>query len=86
MPGFFEKLCKMIAYRKGFGNILAEGLLRVGEALGVEAIEFFENEVSGDGANYSAREYLMNGLLYALEPRQPIAMIHEISRIIGMWL
>lgn len=85
---FFENLCHMIAHRKGFGDILAEGLLRAGESLGMEAKQLFANEVAGvgDGATYSAREYLMNGLLYAFEPRQPIAMLHEVSRIIGMWV
>ena len=85
---FFEDLCNMIAYRKGFGDLLAEGLLRAGETMGEEAKKLFANEVSGvgDGATYSAREYLMNGLLYAFEPRQPIAMLHEVSRTIGMWV
>ncbi len=85
---FFEDLCHMIAHRQGFGDLLAEGLLRAGETLGLEAKELFANEVAGvgDGATYSAREYLMNGLLYAFEPRQPIAMLHEVSRIIGMWV
>lgn len=87
-PGFFEALTGMIARREGFGDILAEGLLRAGEKLGAEARAHFSNEVSdvGDGASYSAREYLMNGLLYAFEPRQPIAMLHEISRITGLWV
>ncbi|MBW2238200.1 MAG: hypothetical protein JRF39_03970, partial [Deltaproteobacteria bacterium] len=73
---FFETFANMIARREGFGDILAEGLLRAGEKLGDEAKAHFSNEVSGvgDGATYSAREYLMNGLLYAFEPRQPIAM------------
>ena len=85
---FFEDLANMIARRDGFGDILAEGLLRAGEKLGEEAKAHFSNEVSGvgDGATYSAREYLMNGLLYALEPRQPIAMLHEISWLIGLWV
>jgi aldehyde:ferredoxin oxidoreductase len=84
---FFQRLAHMIAYRKGFGDVLAEGLLRAGETLGEGAKAYFSNEVSGvgDGATYSAREYLMNGLLYALEPRQPIAMLHEISRMAGLW-
>jgi len=78
----------MKAYRKGFGAILADGLLRAGEKLGDKAKALFPNEVSGvgDGSSYSAREYITNGLLYALEPRQPIAMLHEISRIIGWWV
>jgi aldehyde:ferredoxin oxidoreductase len=85
---FFKKLAHMIAYRKGFGDILAQGLLRAGETLGKKAKAYFTNEVSGvgSGATYSAREYLMNGLLYALEPRQPIAMLHEISWLIGLWV
>ena len=85
---FFEKLCNMIAYRKGLGDVLAEGLLRAGETLGMDAKLLFANEVAGvgDGATYSAREYPMNGLLYAFEPRQPIAMLHEVSRTIGMWV
>lgn len=84
---FFENLANMIAHREGFGDVLAEGLLRAGETLGDDAKTCFSNEVSGvgDGATYSAREYLMNGLLYALEPRQPIAMLHEISRMAGLW-
>ncbi|MCD4743747.1 MAG: hypothetical protein K8R67_14890 [Desulfobacteraceae bacterium] len=85
---FFKDLCDMIAFRKGFGDLMAEGLLRAGETLGLEAKKLFANEVAGvgDGATYSAREYLMNGLLYAFEPRQPIAMLHEVSRTIGMWV
>ena len=85
---FFENLARMIAYRKGFGDILAQGLLRAGETLGNQAKAHFTNEVSGvgSGATYSAREYLMNGLLYALEPRQPIAMLHETSWLIGLWV
>ena len=85
---FFKTLANMIARRKGFGDILAEGLLRAGEKLGDEAKAHFSNEVSGvgDGATYSAREYPMNGLLYAMEPRQPIAMLHEISWLTGLWV
>jgi aldehyde:ferredoxin oxidoreductase len=85
---FFERLAGMIARREGFGDILAEGLLRAGEALGEAALRHFANEVAavGDGATYSAREYPMNGLLYAFEPRQPIAMLHEASRLVGFWV
>ncbi|MFW6374057.1 MAG: aldehyde ferredoxin oxidoreductase N-terminal domain-containing protein [Thermodesulfobacteriota bacterium] len=85
---FFENLAHQIAFREGFGDILAEGLLRAGEKLGPDARKLFSNEVSdvGSGATYSGREYLMNALLYAFEPRQPIAMLHEVSRIIGQWV
>jgi aldehyde:ferredoxin oxidoreductase len=85
---FFTDLTNMISRRQGFGDILAEGLLRAGDILGPETKAQFAPEVSGvgDGATYSAREYLMNGLLYAFSPRQPIAMLHEISRLTGLWV
>ncbi|MCA1794669.1 MAG: hypothetical protein LC660_12530 [Desulfobacteraceae bacterium] len=82
-----EESAETAVKAKGFGNILAEGLLRAGEQLGPEAKACFAPEVGGvgDGATYSAREYLMNGLLYAFSPRQPIAMLHEVSRLTGLW-
>lgn len=85
---FFRKFAEMIVHRKGLGDLLAEGLLRAGEKLGEEARNLFSSDVSGVGAGsgYSPREYITNGLLYALEPRQPIAMLHEISRLVGNWV
>ncbi len=85
---FFDKLADMIAYRKGFGDILAEGLLRAGEKLGEKARANFSDEVSdvGSAAEYSGRAYLTNALLYAFEPRQPISMLHEVSLLLGEWV
>jgi aldehyde:ferredoxin oxidoreductase len=85
---FFEELASMIASRKGFGDVLAEGLLRVGDNLGDRARNHFTSTIGGvgGGSGYSPREYIINTMLYALEPRQPIAMLHEISRLIRYWL
>ncbi|THB79376.1 MAG: hypothetical protein D3926_10885 [Desulfobacteraceae bacterium] len=85
--GFFEDLAHMIVEQKGLGEALSKGLLRAGDTLGPQARACFAPEVAGvgDGATYSAREYLMNGLLYAFSPRQPIAMLHEVSRLTGLW-
>lgn len=85
---FFEDLAGMIAHRRGFGDVLAEGLLRVGERLGERASKHFTSDLGGvgGGSGYSPREYIINAMLYALEPRQPIAMLHEVSRLIGQWV
>lgn len=85
---FVERLAAMIARREGFGDILAEGLLRAGERLGEPARAQFTERVSGVGfgESYSPREYITNGMLYALEPRQPMAMLHEVSFLIARWL
>ncbi len=85
---FIERLVTMIAKREGFGDTLAEGLLRAGELLGEEAKSHFTEFVSGVGlgAPYAPRLYNINALFYALEPRQPIAMLHDVSHLIARWL
>lgn len=84
---FIESLVAMIARRKGFGDILAEGLLRAGEKLGPKAKALFPDSVSGVGlvSDYSPREYKTTALLYAFEPRQPINMLHSVSYMIARW-
>lgn len=85
---FLETLATKIARRQGFGDILAEGLLRAGQRLGEEALAHFPESVSGVGfaESYSPRQYVTHALLYALEPRQPMAMLHEVSFLIARWL
>lgn len=85
---FVERLASMIALRQGFGDLLAEGLLRAGERLGEAAKSLFTERVSavGFGESYAPRQYITNALLYALEPRQPMPMLHEVSFLIGRWL
>jgi len=85
---FIEDLATMIARREGLGDILAEGLLRAGEHLGDRAKAHFTPSVSGVGfgESYSPREYITTAKLYALEPRQPMSMLHEVSFLIAHWL
>ena len=86
--GFVENLAAMITRRQGFGDILAEGLLRAGESLGERAKAHFTERVSGVGfgESYAPRQYITNAMLYALEPRQPMSMLHEVSFLIARWL
>jgi len=84
---FIERLVGMIAARKGFGAILAEGLLRALETLGDEAKAHWSEPLPGVGGNgYSPREYTTTALLWALAPRQPIGQLHEVSYPIARWL
>jgi aldehyde:ferredoxin oxidoreductase len=85
---FIERLVSMIAHREGFGDVLAEGLLRAGEKLGKEAKAQFTESIGGvgGGSGYSPREYITTALLWALESRQPIAQLHEVSYPIARWL
>lgn len=85
---FFEDLAEKVAHRKGFGDILAQGLLRAGKTLGDRGREPFRENTSGVGLEgaYSPREYLIHSLLYAFEPRQHMATLHEVSYMIARWL
>lgn len=85
---FAENLLRMIATRQGFGDILAEGILRAGRTLGEKAEGQFNEFTNAVGMNgmYAPREYSLSALLYAMEPRQPIAQLHDISHLIARWL
>lgn len=85
---FIEGLVDMIARRKGLGDVLAESILRVGERLGEGARAHFNEHMTGVGmgGHYSPREYIPHALIYALEPRLPIAQLHEVSYLIARWL
>jgi aldehyde:ferredoxin oxidoreductase len=85
---WIRELVRMIAAREGLGDVLAEGILRAGDRLGPAARALFTDNMAGVGLTgaYAPREYITNALLYALEPRQPIAMLHEVSYMMARWL
>ena len=85
---FIERLISMIAHRQGFGDILAQGIRRAGETLGENAKALFNEHTKSVGLNgaYNPREYPVTALLYGMEPRQPIAQLHDISHLIARWL
>jgi aldehyde:ferredoxin oxidoreductase len=85
---FIKKLVSMIARREGFGDVLAEGIIRAGKKLGPEAEALFSEYTNAVGleSTYGPREYPVTALLYGLEPRQPIAQLHDISHLIARWL
>jgi len=85
---FIERLVSMTARREGFGNILAEGILRAGHTLGkagTDQFNAFTNAV-GLAGTYTPRQYTLTALPYAMEPRQPIAQLHDVSHLIARWL
>ncbi len=86
--GFIEQLVSMIARRQGFGDILAEGILRAGESLGQAAKDQFNEFTNAVGlaGTYTPRQYTVTALPYGMEPRQPIAQLHDVSHLIARWL
>lgn len=85
---FVEQLVSMIGDRRGLGDILAEGILRAGDRLGKEAKTQFTEFTNAVGlaGTYTPRQYTLTALPYGMEPRQPIAQLHDVSHLIARWL
>jgi aldehyde:ferredoxin oxidoreductase len=85
---FLEALTRSIAFRQGFGDILAQGLPRAAEAVGNQALELLAGDVTraGEAISYSPQAFITTGLLYAVEPRQPIQQLHELMRLSLLWV
>jgi aldehyde:ferredoxin oxidoreductase len=85
---FIEALVRMTALREGFGDLLAQGTLKAAESLGKEAREKITHYVSKAGhlTLYDPRMFLAHSLMYAIEPRQPIQQLHEMSLPLYKWL
>ncbi|MFW5931324.1 MAG: aldehyde ferredoxin oxidoreductase N-terminal domain-containing protein [Desulfosalsimonas sp.] len=85
---FVEQLVSMIGHRRGLGDILAEGILRAGDRLGKEAKTQFTEFTNAVGlaGTYTPRQYTLTALPYGMEPRQPIAQLHDVSHLIARWL
>ncbi len=86
---FIEVLIKKIAFREGFGDLLAAGMIKAAEKIGNRAQELLQNSIltrSNEARDYEPRIILTSTLLYATEPRRPINEIHQLSHTLEAWL
>lgn len=87
---FIHTLMDMISFRKGFGELLAQGVDKAAEAVGTEAVECLKHAglFSKTGYNilYGPRLLILTGILHAMEPRTPIRQLHHISNLVNKWL
>ena len=85
---FAASLLHKVAHREGFGDLLADGVERAAEAIGRGASEMLgelHHKAEQDEV-YGARLYPVNGLIWAMDPRQPIQQLHEASVPVELWL
>jgi len=84
---FLEKLLHSIAYREGFGDILAEGLVRAGEKVSDKARALFSPTLAPIGMRelMPSRALVAHALLYPMEPRVHQPILHEIVFVWGAW-
>ena len=78
---FIETLLNKLSFRKGIGDVLAQGTIKAAEIIGRNSAQFIKDYMIDTGENdlYGPRLYITTGLLYAFEPRMPIQQLHEIS-------
>jgi len=86
---FIETLTRKIAFREGFGDVLARGTLKAADSLGEKTKELTSKYIA-TGANetkdYDPRLISTTGIFYATEPRRPISLLHAVSgNTLIMW-
>jgi aldehyde:ferredoxin oxidoreductase len=84
---FLEKLLHSIAYREGFGDILAEGQIRTGDKISTRAKALYSHQVSGVGQYETTptRKFLVQSLLIPMEPRAAQPLLHAQSYVWRAW-
>ncbi len=89
---FLEALLKKIAFREGFGDILAQGIWRAGDLVGGPAKELLyalsRGAVGQDGRvlAYDPRCFPAHGLLVAMQPTRPLEQLQEMGHSSLLWL
>lgn len=85
---YVDTLLKKMSFREGFGDIIANGTIKAAELIGNGADKLITDFIinAGQNAAYNPRFYILTGLLYAMEPRQPIQQLHEISSPFLRWV
>ncbi len=84
---FLEKLLHSIAHREGFGDILAEGMVRIGTAVSAEARALMGQEVApiGQFELQPPRLNVVHSLLYYMEPRVHQPLVHDTGFALVPW-
>ena len=76
---FIESLVKKISLREGFGDILAQGVIKAADYVGGGARELIGELVlprTGEEWVYDPRMFITTGIFYAMEPKRPIQHLH----------
>ena len=85
---FMESLIRKLSMREGFGDVIAGGIVKAAQIVGGGSDKLITDYISRgeQGIAYDPRYFITTGLMYAMEPRQPIQQLHEVSRVILNWL
>lgn len=84
---FIETLMWKTSLREGFGDVIADGIIKASERVGNGSDKLITDYLTkGEQAvAYDPRYFITTGLLYAMEPRLPIQQLHEACRLVLGW-
>jgi aldehyde:ferredoxin oxidoreductase len=86
---FIETLVKKISYREGFGDILAQGVIRAARYVGKGSESFFSKArvafKTSEVGEYDPRMILPNALIYATETQKSMHLVHSIAHPLRRW-
>ena len=84
---FLEALLHKVAYREGFGDVLAEGMMRVHGVVSTEAAALFRRSVAPVGSTDGVppRAHIAHALLYPFETRMHPISVHELAYLRKPW-
>ena len=84
---FIETLAKIISFRKGFGDVLAQGTTRAADLVGKGAKDLLSGYIMKDRVlPHDPRVYIITSLLYAMEPRPTPSQFSEVMESVLRWL
>jgi aldehyde:ferredoxin oxidoreductase len=85
---FAETFVDRVVNRRGFGDLLAQGVRRASIEKGPDAEKAGLERVTRSGYvndAYGARVFMITALFYATEPRNPIVQLHEVNFLLLKW-
>jgi aldehyde:ferredoxin oxidoreductase len=86
---FFESFLQQLVQRRGFGDVLAEGVMRAARIIGRGAEQLLENTLSDTGFSaglYNGRYFITTAIFHATDPTNPMAQLHEVCYPLFKWV
>lgn len=86
---FIDALIKKMSFREGFGDILAQGIIRASKIIGKGSGHLRSAATlmrSGESFEYDPRLMLTNALSYATEPRRAVHLHHATNLVLNRWV
>jgi aldehyde:ferredoxin oxidoreductase len=86
---FLDVFFQVLLDRKGFGDIMAEGVMRAAQRIGRGTDTLLENTLSSEGFSarlYNGRYFITTALFHATDPTNPMAQLHEVCYPLFKWV